>query len=289
MATSLLLAAPVVHAQPVAPQAVPPPTAPPIPTTPALTAPVVISHVDAVYPENAEHKHADVVLRVTIDKDGKVDSVDVLQSGGKELDEAAVVAMRQWVFKPATRDGVADPESHQSPVPLQPADAAARRLALRGDWRSDQQRSEGRRDDRAVGRVLDRGADAGPDARAGQRRDGGRGARPRRIAALRDFEIQVGDLASASRVQTRPPCSPWRPGSCCPTRAARVTPSKCSCVASTRAKGRDIEFTAGGVPVNESGNLHGNGYADTHFVIPELVTNLRVLEGPFDPIKGTTR
>jgi hypothetical protein len=40
------------------------------------------------------------------------------------------------------------------------------------------------------------------------------------------------------------------------------------------------------VPINESGNLHGNGYADTHFIIPELVESLRVLEGPFDPRQG---
>jgi hypothetical protein len=34
------------------------------------------------------------------------------------------------------------------------------------------------------------------------------------------------------------------------------------------------------------GNLHGNGYSDTHFIIPELVSSLRVLEGPFDPRQG---
>ena len=51
-------------------------------------------------------------------------------------------------------------------------------------------------------------------------------------------------------------------------------------------EGQDIEFTVGGVPINESGNLHGNGYADTHFIIPELVQSLRVVEGPFDPRQG---
>ena len=51
-------------------------------------------------------------------------------------------------------------------------------------------------------------------------------------------------------------------------------------------EGQDIEISAGGVPVNESGNLHGNGYADLHFVIPELVESLRVVEGPFDPHQG---
>lgn len=51
-------------------------------------------------------------------------------------------------------------------------------------------------------------------------------------------------------------------------------------------EGQDIEFTVGGVPINESGNLHGNGYSDTHFLIPEVVSTLRVLEGPFDPRQG---
>jgi hypothetical protein len=51
-------------------------------------------------------------------------------------------------------------------------------------------------------------------------------------------------------------------------------------------EGQDIEFSAGAVPINQAGNLHGNGYADTHFIIPELVTSLRVQEGPFDPRQG---
>jgi hypothetical protein len=51
-------------------------------------------------------------------------------------------------------------------------------------------------------------------------------------------------------------------------------------------EGQDIEFSVDGLPINESGNLHGNGYADTHFIIPELIQSLRVLEGPFDPRQG---
>jgi iron complex outermembrane receptor protein len=33
-------------------------------------------------------------------------------------------------------------------------------------------------------------------------------------------------------------------------------------------EGQDLELSVGGVPINESGNLHGNGYADTHFILP---------------------
>ncbi|HMA96031.1 MAG TPA: TonB-dependent receptor [Polyangiaceae bacterium] len=51
-------------------------------------------------------------------------------------------------------------------------------------------------------------------------------------------------------------------------------------------EGQDIEFSVGGVPINEAGNLHGNGHADANFIIPEAVLSLRVLEGPFDPRQG---
>jgi TonB family protein len=51
-------------------------------------------------------------------------------------------------------------------------------------------------------------------------------------------------------------------------------------------QGQDIEFTVNGVPINEVDNTDGHGYADTHFIIPEVVKTLRVTEGPFDPHQG---
>ena len=51
-------------------------------------------------------------------------------------------------------------------------------------------------------------------------------------------------------------------------------------------EGEAMELSVGGVPINDPGNFHGNGYADTHFIIPEVVDSLRVLEGPFDPRQG---
>jgi len=51
-------------------------------------------------------------------------------------------------------------------------------------------------------------------------------------------------------------------------------------------EGQDVEITVDGVPINDPSNAHGHGYADTGFVIPELVERLRVVEGPFDPRQG---
>ena len=44
-------------------------------------------------------------------------------------------------------------------------------------------------------------------------------------------------------------------------------------------EGQDLEFTVDGVPINDAGNYHGNGYADTHVINPELIRSVRVLEG----------
>lgn len=50
--------------------------------------------------------------------------------------------------------------------------------------------------------------------------------------------------------------------------------------------GQDLEFQVNGVPINEPAHPHGQGHADTHFIIPELIESVRVLEGPFDPHQG---
>ena len=50
--------------------------------------------------------------------------------------------------------------------------------------------------------------------------------------------------------------------------------------------GQDIEFLVDGVPVNQPSHIHGQGYADLNFVIPETVQALHVTEGVFNPRQG---
>ncbi|MCA9624147.1 MAG: TonB-dependent receptor [Myxococcales bacterium] len=50
--------------------------------------------------------------------------------------------------------------------------------------------------------------------------------------------------------------------------------------------GQDLEIAVGGVPVNEVSHIHGQGYADLHFVIPEVVERIDTLPGAFDPSQG---
>jgi iron complex outermembrane receptor protein len=51
-------------------------------------------------------------------------------------------------------------------------------------------------------------------------------------------------------------------------------------------QGQDIEIFAGGAPVNQVSNLHGQGYADLNFIIPEVVKSVRATPGAYDPRQG---
>jgi hypothetical protein len=50
--------------------------------------------------------------------------------------------------------------------------------------------------------------------------------------------------------------------------------------------GSGIEMKVGEVPINIPMHVHGQGYADANFIIPEVVRSIRVLEGPYDPRQG---
>jgi hypothetical protein len=50
--------------------------------------------------------------------------------------------------------------------------------------------------------------------------------------------------------------------------------------------GQDLEFWVGGAPINEVSNIHGQGYADLHFVMPEVVSKIQVLPGNYSPDQG---
>ena len=50
--------------------------------------------------------------------------------------------------------------------------------------------------------------------------------------------------------------------------------------------GTDIRIEADGLPVNMTSHAHGQGYADMHWIIPELISGVDVFKGPFAPQYG---
>ncbi len=74
-----------------------------------VTAPTVVRDVKPDYPDWAKKERIEgrVMLGAVVKKDGTVGEVTVKKSLHPQLDEEAVKAMRQWQFKPGTRDGKA--------------------------------------------------------------------------------------------------------------------------------------------------------------------------------------
>jgi len=70
--------------------------------------PVKLSGDEPRFSEAARRAHVSgtVGLRVTVGTDGRVQDVSVARSLDPELDRNAMEAIRGWLFKPATRDGV---------------------------------------------------------------------------------------------------------------------------------------------------------------------------------------
>jgi TonB family protein len=256
---------------------------------PAITPPVVLTHVDAIYPPSAltEQRHADVVLTVTVDADGHVSKAEVTASGGADLDQAAIVAVQQWTFVPAKRDGravasrIRIPFHFAPPAPppeiVEPKAPAEPELPVQSAVPSAPQVPTPE-----AKPAAEPDAETSP-ASAGEVTIHGRVQPPSRGAS--DFNVRVGELAVVPRKNASDMLK-LAPGIFLSNEGGEGHAEQVFLRGFDAREGQDVEFSVGGVPINESGNLHGNGYADTHFIIPELVKQLRVLEGPFDPRQG---
>lgn len=97
----------------------------PRPSTPAAT-PVqpdrdamVLTSVEPEYPVAAARARASgtVLVRAQVDAEGRPSDVGIARSSrSRDLDRAAVDAVRQWTFEPAIRDGRAVASAVQVPV-----------------------------------------------------------------------------------------------------------------------------------------------------------------------------
>jgi periplasmic protein TonB len=99
----------VVPDVPAVPQAPPAPTGP-LPVGGKIKEPAKIRHVPPVYPAVAQQARIQgvVVVEAVIGIDGRVKHARVLQSK-PFLDDAALTAVKQWIFTPTTLNGVPVP------------------------------------------------------------------------------------------------------------------------------------------------------------------------------------
>jgi TonB family protein len=250
------------------------------PPAPAVTPPEVVKRVDAIYPPEAIGSGQDgtVVLLVTVANDGAVTDAAVAETRGASLDQAAIAAVKQWQFRPARRDGEAISSRIRIPFtfalptvdevaqPAPPPTPIEQVPVVTPSPPSAQTAAESETGEAPIDVTV-----------LGKARPTSRGAS--------DFQIEVGALAAVPR-QNATEYLKLVPGILLTNEGGEAHAEQVFLRGFDAREGQDIEFTVGGVPINESGNVHGNGYADTHFIIPELVSFLRVEEGTFDPRQG---
>ena len=237
---------------------------PEVTTSPAALYPA--GHLDA----------ATVATLVTVDVEGSVTTAEIAQSAGADFDAAALAAVRQWKFHPATREGVPFAARIRIPFRFEPPLPV---LADGGVTAPPQPTVTAL----PSPRLPEEDGDAGTDLR-GIEEVNVRGHQKRADRGGSDFQIEVGKLATV--VNSPSDLLQLAPGIFIANEGGEGHADQVFLRGFNAEQGQSIEFTVGGVPINEVDNSDGHGYADTHFVIPETVKNLRVIEGPFDPHQG---
>ncbi len=206
--------------------------------------PRVLSAVEAAYPARAlaERREAHVHLELQVDATGHVTDARVLESGGDEFDAAALEAVKQYLFSPATEDGlpVRSFVTYTYPFRLPALEAS----------------------DGGTPAVLSTVVT---------------GQRP--LSAASSFSVRDRDFAlrPISSVQD----------------LLRITPGLVLVQHSGGGKanqyflrgfdadhGSDVALSIDGVPINLVSHAHGQGYADTSFIIPEVVERVEITKGP---------
>ena len=275
---------------------------------PALTAPQPLVQVPATYPDLAlgSRKEARVVVLATVATSGEVTAVEVSESAGEPFDGAALTAARAWRFAPAQSDGkpiesqvqipflfhaptpAPEPPAPPATPPVTPAaDPPKESGAVETEAAAQAGRSSTPIEPHTDVEAVDA---AGPTQEA----DRGRASFSTTVTGKRlppasrgaaDFHVEVGALSAVPRKNASEVLK-LVPGILLTNDGSEAHADQVFLRGFDAREGQDIEFSVGGVPINESGNLHGNGYSDTHFILPELVAALRVIEGPFDPRQG---
>lgn len=248
----------------------------PQPTAPAMVPPRVVHSVQPIYPlEHLSHgEHPTVVLKATILADGEVTDITIEHTAGADFDQAAIAAVQQWTFEPARREGVA--------IASRVGVAVHFELPELGTFEVHSVTGA----EPVIPHPHDqRTPHADPEHEPV-------GARAEVKLELRDQARGVSDFVLDGKLLHS---TPHVDGADLLRRAPGLVVTRVEGDAVGHRlmlrgfdadHGQDIELTVDGVPVNQPSHIHGQGYADLGFIIPETVKRLRVLEGVYDPAQG---
>lgn len=234
-----------------------------------VTPPVLVAEAEAAYPEEARRARleAAVGLELVVGADGRVADVKVTAPAGHGFDEAAAEAARRFRFEPA-RSGETAIASvvqftyafhlpQEAPPPPPPAHAPAPPAAAP-----------------PPPEIVQRGPDQSSLVLA---------QRPISAASSlsvrdRDFRLRpVGSVADILRVT---------PGILVVQHAGGGKANQYFLRGFDADHGTDLALSIDGIPINMVSHAHGQGYADTSFIIPEIVERVEITKGPYFAEQG---
>lgn len=243
----------------------------------SIEPPQVVRSVEAIYPLEALASRAEgtSVLTLTISPQGDVSDAQVTESAGELFDHAALDAARQWKFSPAKRLGTPIATRLRVPFKFVFPEPPARDSAAADD--SVEPPS-------APPAFTPPAPPEPPPARQPALTTTVRGNRPPPRAAS-DFTLEHDVLAAAPH-RTASDLLGSAPGVYVSSPEGDAVAHEIYLRGFNAEHGQDVELSAGPVPVNQPSHIHGQGYSDLNFIIPETVRELRVTEGVYDPRQG---
>lgn len=222
----------------------------------------------ALWPNDQPGPH-DVIVPVilVVSEKGEVTSATIEASLDPSFDAAALAAARKWTFRPAMQDD-------------EPVAAKVRAIV------------------RFVGKSASPLASTTPLAIAGPSRPSHAAATAQEPETVQVTGLRTPPPRSASEItQERPvlAAAPHRtasdllltvPGIALTQHSGEGAAHQIFFRGFDAVHGQDLEIWAGGVPVNDVSNIHGQGYADLNFLPPEVVKRIRSAPGTYDPRQG---
>ena len=232
----------------------PPADAPPSPVAPSEEPPRITAQTPPIYPDvpKARQKPVDVIVHVEVDASGALTNTRVVSSPNPPFDDLAIASVETWTFAPPVVQGQPVAGHTNVTVHFDPTSTAGGETITIHDKLT----------------AIVRGHEAAPNVGA------------------QDIRVEAGKLATEIPHKDATELLAWAPGFLLTNEGGEGHAQQIFLRGFDAREGQDIEMRVNGDVVNQAGNLHGNGYADLHFIIPELVEALRVVEGPYDPRQG---
>ena len=216
-----------------------------------------------------------MVLKVTVLADGSVSDVQVEHSAGEDFDRAAIEAVQHWTFEPARRAG--EPIASRVGVAVHFELPELAVLDVAAVTEATEMVPHEHEPPPAHGKVeepIEFTTRAQVEAQLRREQRSNSDFRLDRTALTGAPHRDAGDLLARA------------PGMVVARIEGEAVAHRLMLRGFDADHGQDVELSVDGAPVNQPSHVHGQGYADLGFIIPETVKSMRVIEGVYDPAQG---